>query len=496
MEIPLKCLITVEMGQDTSIGHKIMNSHIDLDAPKHIYLMLFMILDSKDPKSFFKPYYDILPPTLHNMPIFWNSDELALLEGSYILTQIEERNIAIETDYTAICQIAPEFEDLCTLHEFKWARMCVCSRNFGLVVNGIRTAALVPYADMLNHYRPRETKWQYDNILQGFTIVSMGPISSGLQIYDSYGQKCNHRFLLNYGFSVENNVEPDGYCPNEVPIVLQLHQDDPLYEFKCSYFRREGSYLPTKRIRVSICENENFYLLLSMLRIIESDQSDMNVLTGNNQCNSMNRHTSYDDDSCYSRGGRSVRDAQNPVNVDNELRSMRLLLSICKSYLSIYPTSYDDDVKRLSNTKSSSSSTSKISSIDNEGVDLELTPFSNHRNAIIQIKGEKEILLYYANLAEISIDLLSMNVTTNSGKEDFYHIIDRHINDTTTRTRSNYSAVEHADTDEKSNGNHEFINGVYNNIIITNYIKNIIIKLKSQEFEMKALDSGDAVRYA
>jgi hypothetical protein len=32
----------------------------------------------------------------------------------------------------------------------------------------------------------------------------------GAQIYDSYGQKCNHRFLLNYGFSVENNAEPDG----------------------------------------------------------------------------------------------------------------------------------------------------------------------------------------------------------------------------------------------------------------------------------------------
>jgi hypothetical protein len=27
----------------------------------------------------------------------------------------------------------------------------------------VRTAALVPFADMLNHYRPRETKWTFDN---------------------------------------------------------------------------------------------------------------------------------------------------------------------------------------------------------------------------------------------------------------------------------------------------------------------------------------------
>ena len=54
-----------------------------------------------------------------------------------------------------------------------WARMCVCSRNFGLVINGIRTAALVPFADMLNHYRPRESKWQFDDTLQGFTITAV-----------------------------------------------------------------------------------------------------------------------------------------------------------------------------------------------------------------------------------------------------------------------------------------------------------------------------------
>jgi hypothetical protein len=42
----------------------------------------------------------------------------------------------------------------------------VVIRNFGLEVNRVRTAALVPYADMLNHYRPRETKWTFDNSRQ------------------------------------------------------------------------------------------------------------------------------------------------------------------------------------------------------------------------------------------------------------------------------------------------------------------------------------------
>lgn len=69
----------------------------------------------------------------------------------------------------------------------------------------------------LAHARsPRETKWTYDNERGGFTITTLHRILGGAQVYDSYGQKCNHRFLLNYGFAIENNQEANGFCPNEV----------------------------------------------------------------------------------------------------------------------------------------------------------------------------------------------------------------------------------------------------------------------------------------
>jgi len=172
--IPKKCLITVEMGQATEIGQIILRSDLDLDAPKHIFLMIFLLWDLKAnvDKSFFKPYYDILPKTLSNIPVFWNDDELESLKGSYLLTQISDRIDAITDDYYAICQVAPKLQDIATLEEFKWARMCVCSRNFGLQIDGHRTSALVPHADMLNHHRPRETKWSFDDELQAFTITT------------------------------------------------------------------------------------------------------------------------------------------------------------------------------------------------------------------------------------------------------------------------------------------------------------------------------------
>ena len=138
--IPLNCLITVEMGKETEIGEAIIRSNIELDAPKHIFIMIFMLVDRKNPNSFFKPYYDILPPTLSNMPVFWTERERNYLTGSFLLTQIDERNLAMENDYSSICAVAPAFALIATLQDFKWARMCVCSRNFGLLVNGLRTA--------------------------------------------------------------------------------------------------------------------------------------------------------------------------------------------------------------------------------------------------------------------------------------------------------------------------------------------------------------------
>lgn len=331
MVIPRKCLITVEMGQATPIGQKIASSDLDLDAPKHIYLMIYILWDRKanGRNSFFHPYYEILPKTLKNMPIFWSDHELKLLQGSYLLNQVADRNSAIEDDYHAICQIAP-LEQICTLEEFKWARMCVCSRNFGLQIDGHRTSALVPHADMLNHYRPRETKWTFDEDRQAFTITTLQYVTAGSEVFDSYGQKCNHRFLLNYGFAVEDNRELDGFCPNEAPIELYVNDNDPLYHDKTDFWTRgevgsiasygttihhDGIVITTspanttgattltrnfhhhhhqehhrhwqtattttpviKRIRLCVANNENTRLLFSMLRTLACNEEELHAI--------------------------------------------------------------------------------------------------------------------------------------------------------------------------------------------------------------------------
>ena len=395
VDIPLKCLITVEMGKETDIGKAILASNIDLDAPKHIFLMLFILVDRKKSDSFFKPYYDILPATLRNMPIFWNDDELNYLKGSFMVQQIVDRKEAIENDYRSIIAILPEFKNLCDMETFKWARMAVCSRNFGIVVNGLRTAALVPYADMLNHLRPRQSKWQFDDQTQSFTILAIQQLALGAQVYDSYGQKCNHRFLLNYGFSVESNVESDGFCPNEVPFLIGINQEDPLFEEKTSILRRDGGTGISRRVRVAVGDSDATKVLLALLRLVELTPEEYNSI------------------SLLPGGFKSLRDAMIPFSVVNEANALKLLMKKCMLMLDAYPSSYDEDVQRLSGqTPWAGSIKPDIVEGETEPIDPVSVLYTNERHAVIQTRGEKEVLGHYLVMAEIGCDLL------NSGCND------------------------------------------------------------------------------
>mmetsp|Transcript_1596 Transcript_1596/g.3830 ORF Transcript_1596/g.3830 Transcript_1596/m.3830 type:complete len:624 (+) Transcript_1596:227-2098(+) len=409
--IPRKCLITVEMGQETPIGQAILRSDLDLDAPKHIFLMIYLLWDRKvnGTNSFFHPYYEILPQTLSNMPIFWSPQELDSLTGSYLLQQIEDRNEAIAEDYYAICQIAP-LAKVCTLQEFKWARMCVCSRNFGLQIDGHRTSALVPHADMLNHYRPRETKWTFDEERQAFTITTLQPIQTGSQVYDSYGQKCNHRFLLNYGFAVEDNRELDGFCPNEVPIELNLSLDDPLYQHKLEFWMRgEMSFVATstlltnkphsahaKRIRVCVSNNENTRLLFSLLRTMNCSADEFRAVTSP-VASDMRSLFVAEHRSSLTSYYRSCRDIRHPLSLRNERLSMMNLLQIICVALARYPTSLAID---------------KADLLD----DRRYPPFSNQRHAKIQVRGEKEVLHHFAQWARTAMEV--MDVIEDELKEE------------------------------------------------------------------------------
>lgn len=314
--------------------------------------------------SFFKNYYSTLPSTLQNMPIFWSEEELRWLTGSYIVQQIQERKAAIRKDYDAICRVDPAFARF-SLERFSWARMIVCSRNFGLTIDGVKTAALVPFADMLNHYRPRETSWTFDQALDAFTITSLGTIGAGAQVYDSYGKKCNHRFLLNYGFAVEDNTEEDGRNPNEVMVDLQLSPaDGQLFYDKRAYLHESGIYTMDARLSRSHSDantREGF----SFARLIVATESEFSIMKK-----------------------KSPAHSSPPVSFENEVRALTYLRTLMTAQLGLYETTIEEDNALLA---------AKTFAL-----------FSNRVQALFFIRGEKEVCRHFQALADRVVPLFSL----------------------------------------------------------------------------------------
>ena len=372
MQIPLKCLITVEMGKETPIGKIVSKNSIVSSIPSHIYIMLYILQDLKNKESFFKSYYDILPKDMTNMPLLWNEKDLLALRGSFLLNEIQEMKSSLEIYYKVLCQLAPQLKLIATFEEFIWAKLICISRNFVIEVNGRKTSAMIPFGDMLNHQRPQETKWTFDNDKNAFISQALIPITTGSTVSESYGKKSNHRFLLNYGFSVEKNIESDGSYPNEVPLELSLNASDELYLRKLVHWEKNKATKRIKKTRLSISNYENFELILSVARFLVSNEEDLHQIF----------------DPCVPSCKSTLFDIHNPISIRNEISALDLLSKRITLQLDQYPTTLIEDERNLNSS------------------DPNIQPLTNRRNAIIQVKGEKEILLYFHKLFTASLEKL------------------------------------------------------------------------------------------
>ncbi|CAD8077509.1 unnamed protein product [Paramecium sonneborni] len=349
--VPKSHMITLEMAKETPVAKKIIQYRLDLLSPKHSFLSTFLLQEKSKQDSFWKPYLDVLPKQYSSFPIFFNDNDLQWLKGSPFLKQVKDKIIDLKKDYSDICQIAPEFLQY-SFDEFCWARMTASSRIFGINIKGVKTDAFVPLADMLNHKRPKLTSWCYSDEKQGFIIETDENIEKGQMIFDSYGSKCNSRFLLNYGFVVEDN--------NANEVNVQVDPDGPftLISFKEALIK-ETLQLPKSFRLVIDPEDVNILDFMSYIRfLLIKDENELLNLLGKN---------SYFKPTKISF-----------VGIQNELDMWNLIENICVHALNKYPTTLEQDNEIL-----------KI---------CELT--INQRNCLILRIGEKKILSFYLQFSK------------------------------------------------------------------------------------------------
>ena len=273
-------------------------------------------------------------------------------------------------------------------------------------------------------------------------------------MYDSYGQKCNHRFLLNYGFAVEDNREIDGFCPDEVPLELYVSPEDPLFSQKLDFWTRgevatgsshppqhgsshvsvnhtssasntqinyhhnshppmpvssssSGAYLAAasaaspviKRIRICVSNNENTRLLFSLLRALVCNRDELRAVT-----------SPVSSDASVSRALFGLTDPSRTVTTSSgatttyyrtcrdirhpiSLRNERAAMRLLLEVIGRQLARYPTTLAQ------------DVSDLMDERA---FPRFSNKRHAKIQVRGEKEVLHHFARWARTSLDVLDV----------------------------------------------------------------------------------------
>ena len=378
MTIPKSCLITLENALETEYGKQIGKfMYTDLNSPKHCLLSSFLLFEEKNPK--YKYYFDLLPKDFKNFPVFYTKEELGYLKGSPFLSQILDKKKDMKNDYIKLCEYIPEFKQF-KFSKFKEARVLISSRIFGISINDNKTDALAPFADLLNHKRPRQTQWYYDDNLNSFVIQAIDNIKEGCEIFDSYGKKTNARFLLNYGFCLDDNDT------SEYLLSVELNDNYPLFNLKKTFFQNESDLVRCFNL------NNNFYEsqiieLLSFLRFIlfDGDINDLYKIICNNSNNKEQSLLFY-----YIP----------PITKELEIQVLKHLHLLCRKALDRYPTSFDEDQNIYQNGKNIS---------------------FNLRNCLLLLMSEKTILSYFIYFCEYCLDLFqydSQNEILNKLSKD------------------------------------------------------------------------------
>ncbi len=261
IKVPLEALMTLDEARQSQLGvYFTPQLEKKLNSPHHSLLSTFMLTEiEKGSKSKWKYYFDFLPASYNNFPIFYGEKEFSYLKGTQFLELLQKKKKEMKEDYELLTHVIPGYSKY-DYNLFRKMREVISSRVFGVTIKGKKNDIIAPYADMLNHKRPRQTHWNFDDTCNAFIIKSVTNVKKGDEVFDSYGIKCNSRFLLNYGFTVENNED------NEFKIILILNENSPYFREKMEYL---GGKNFTKKFSLVINQSDNKILqFFSFLRFI------------------------------------------------------------------------------------------------------------------------------------------------------------------------------------------------------------------------------------
>lgn len=396
VSIPFKCIMNVKKAKESDIGKQIEEKNLPINCD-HDLLALFLLSEKKKGKeSFFKPYIDTIPSTYNDFPHFYTKQyKKSVMKGSFLVDMIYSRNIEIQDTYNKLKSMLPEFFKKITIGKFIWARIAVVSRIFGH--KNTAYSGLVPLSDMLNHDVNPGTHWTFFEKEKVFVITSTKHTCKGMSILDTYGEKCNSRYLLNYGFTLPNN-QKNNTCVLFIK-PKDLIPDSELYNEKIHFFNKlnnknfdDGfsgySYLVGRKKEKNIRVNNEFRFQVGMISNINLDELtnnelkyDVNTITHQMfgflrllfmQRNNWDMYMSILD-SRHKINFYNVLRFIKPLDIDTEIHILNTISSMCEKRLRLFSNSIDTNKTLYSESKL----------------------YSPESNTYMMLISEQEVLIYF-----------------------------------------------------------------------------------------------------
>ncbi|XP_057948040.1 ribulose-1,5 bisphosphate carboxylase/oxygenase large subunit N-methyltransferase, chloroplastic [Malania oleifera] len=323
LEVPKKFWINPDAVAASEIGS------VCTGLKPWVSVALFLIRERSRVDSPWRSYLDILPD-FTNSTIFWSEEELSELQGTQLLNTTLGAKEYVQSEFLKVEEevILPHrqlFPSPITLDDFLWAFGILRSRAFSRLHG--QNLVLIPLVDLINH-GPSITTEDYTWEIKGagifsrdllFSLKNPVPVKAGEQVLIQYDlAKSNAELALDYGF-IESQSTRHAFT-----LTLQIPESDPFFGDKLDIAETNGMG-ETAYFDV-VLDHPLPPAMLPYLRLVALGGTDAFLLESIFR-NSVWGHLEL------------------PVSRANEELICQVVQDACKTALSGYPTTIEDDEK-------------------------------------------------------------------------------------------------------------------------------------------------------
>lgn len=254
----------------------------------------------------FKEYVSYLFETVKfaNFPLLYGSAENQLIKGSYLNSLISARRSVYKLQYSILKKKKIFEKENFSEEDYFKSRIVINSKFIYLNINGKKTAALIPLADIFSSKADKSNSELVQLKSGSVQLKTLETINKKESIRVSLGKYSNYHFLINYGISVLNNS-----VPLEVYLDLKIKNDNGEKKNKEILLKKDFDL------------NDSLIKLRKIVHKLGNEKS------------------------------AKLKNFDTPKNIENELESLRVFRNGLKSQISNYATNIKDDIIKSTKAK-------------------------------------------------------------------------------------------------------------------------------------------------